>query len=55
MDLQSALADMNIFNANIDGVFGPETRQSVIEFQQNHQLKSDGVVGPKTWAAIIPD
>jgi peptidoglycan hydrolase-like protein with peptidoglycan-binding domain len=38
----------------VDGVFGPQTRQSV-EFAQSFQLATpvDGVVGPQTWHAML--
>jgi hypothetical protein len=39
----------------IDGYFGPATRQSVIVFQQISGLNDDGLVGPMTWAAMFPD
>ena len=35
-----------------DGVFGSGTEQAVRAFQQGHYLTPDGVVGPKTWAAL---
>jgi hypothetical protein len=35
-----------------DGAFGPGTRNRVIEFQKLKKLTPDGVVGPKTWAAL---
>lgn len=35
-----------------DGIFGSETRQSVIAFQQTMQLEPDGYVGPLTWKAL---
>lgn len=37
----------------IDGVFGPYTEQRTIEFQAEHDLDKDGIVGPKTWEAGI--
>jgi len=39
-------------NARIDGIFGPLTRQDVIDFQTDTGLDADGVVGPKSWSAL---
>lgn len=37
-----------------DGDFGPATKKAVIAFQDNHEnLDSNGIVGPKTWAALM--
>lgn len=36
----------------VDGVFGQETRRTVINFQTKNKLTADGVVGDKTWTAM---
>jgi peptidoglycan hydrolase-like protein with peptidoglycan-binding domain len=38
--------------ARIDGIFGPLTKQDVIDFQGDTGLDADGIVGPKTWDAL---
>jgi len=35
-----------------DGIFGPNTKKSVVDFQAKHNLTADGIVGPVTWKAI---
>ena len=40
---------------NVDGYFGPGTRNAVRTFQQMHELTVDGQVGPATWALLVPD
>lgn len=35
-----------------DGIFGPETEQTIKDFQKSVGLKADGLVGPKTLAAF---
>lgn len=38
--------------AGADGVFGSGTHNAVIAFQKAKRLTVDGIVGPKTWAAL---
>ncbi|RMD61453.1 peptidoglycan-binding protein [Candidatus Parcubacteria bacterium] len=36
----------------VDGIFGPQTRKAVVEFQKRHRLQPDGVIGRKTWPRL---
>lgn len=42
----------NVGSYGIDGDFGSGTLKAVKEFQKDHGLDVDGVVGKKTWAAL---
>lgn len=35
-----------------DGDFGSQTEKAVLEFQQDHNLTVDGIVGPATWSKL---
>ena len=39
--------------SGIDGQFGKRTLKAVKKFQRDEGLGADGVVGPKTWAALL--
>lgn len=51
-DLQHALHNFG-FAVATDGIFGSETEAAVRQFQLDHDLYDDGVVGPATWAALL--
>lgn len=36
-----------------DGIFGINTEEAVKAFQKAHNIKSDGIVGPLTWAHLL--
>jgi hypothetical protein len=42
-----------LLNLTADGVFGPNTEASVRAFQRGQGLVGDGIVGPKSWAALV--
>jgi peptidoglycan hydrolase-like protein with peptidoglycan-binding domain len=37
----------------VDGIFGPQTRVQVMEFQGDKGLQVDGLVGQQTWSALV--
>ena len=41
------------FNIDVDGLFGRDTENSVKQFQRQHNLYDDGIVGPLTWAVLL--
>lgn len=43
---------LGYYHGILDDVFGPGTESAVMQFQRDHGLKVDGVVGPKTFAAL---
>ena len=42
----------SVGSAGIDGDFGSGTEKAVKQFQKDHGLKDDGIVGKMTWKAI---
>ena len=37
----------------VDGDFGPQSRNAVMNFQTLQGLSADGIIGPQTWAELI--
>lgn len=52
--LQSILRRLGFLRGNVDGIFGPQTKNAVVAFQQSVGLSADGIVGPRTWNALMP-
>jgi len=42
-----------LLGIDADGIFGPNTRARVIEFQAASGLTADGIVGPMTFSALV--
>lgn len=52
-EVQKFLTVKEIYHGAIDGIFGPLTKQAVIEWQGYCEIAKDGVVGKVTWGTII--
>lgn len=46
--LQQILNQKGYYNYYIDGIYGKITEKAVINFQIDHQIRIDGIVGPET-------
>lgn len=51
-ELQQRLEDLGFSPGKIDGIYGPETYQAVIEFQRQKGLEPTGQVDTSTWDAL---
>jgi len=52
--IQTALRALGLYHGPVDGDFGGGTLAAVKAFQRSEGLQVDGVVGPDTWAALLP-
>lgn len=51
-DIQISLKNAGLYDGEIDGKIGSKTRNAVMEFQKQNNLKVDGVVGKNTWEIL---
>ena len=47
--VQKALKNAGFYEGSVDGKLGSKTKSAIAEFQKQHNLRADGVVGQKTW------
>ncbi|MFB2839683.1 peptidoglycan-binding protein [Floridanema evergladense] len=52
-DVQALLNQQGLYRNAPDGIYGPQTRAAVRQFQQSQNLAVDGIVGPQTWGAML--
>lgn len=51
-DVQRALKGAGYYQGAIDGKIGSGSMKAIKDFQADHDLVSDGIVGKKTWAEL---
>lgn len=51
-DVQTALKNAGVYSGKIDGKAGAGTKLAITEFQRDHHLTADGVLGKKTWKLL---
>ena len=51
-EAQGLLTDHGFPCGKIDGIFGQKTYDATVAFQKASGLVADGIIGPKTWAAL---
>ena len=52
--LQKTLNRIGYNAGEADGIFGEQTYEAVIQFQQSNQIPPTGIVWPQTWDALAP-
>ena len=52
--VEQRLKDLALYTGAIDGAFGGGVQSAVKTFQRAHSLPVDGIVGPRTWAMLLP-
>ena len=51
--LQQRLTDLGFNTKGVDGIFGQNTKQAVMNFQKSRKLSVDGIVGKNTWRKLL--
>jgi|GEM_PF-154657 len=50
--VQKSLSALNIFDSEINGIFGFETTKAIEQFQRENNLPIDGIVNQRTWEVL---
>ena len=50
--VQTKLKNWGYYTGVVDGIYGSQTKSAVVSFQKKNGLTADGIVGPKTAAAL---
>lgn len=51
-DVQRALKNAGYYSGPIDGKIGSGSQKGIIQFQGDHDLTTDGIIGRLTWAEL---
>ena len=51
--LQQRLTNLGYSTNGIDGMFGQNTKQAVMNFQKSRKMSVDGIVGKNTWSKLL--
>ena len=49
---QDNLNTLGFRTGGLDGIFGSQTRNAVLQYQKSRGLSSDGIVGCNTWRSL---
>jgi hypothetical protein len=52
LEIQTALKAAGFYKGPLDSDIGPQSKQAIRAFQRSKKLRADGIVGPKTLAAL---
>jgi peptidoglycan hydrolase-like protein with peptidoglycan-binding domain len=52
-EVQRLLKADGIYFGSLDGIYGPQTKTAVMNYQSAKSLAQDGVIGPNTWVFLV--
>lgn len=52
--LQATLKLLGFYSGGVDGTYSQSTQEAVAQFQTAAGIVADGIVGPSTWAKLLP-